>query len=50
MFQNSLTPSQRARIPNLEVGDNILCISGERNLEFHVDITDEEKRLFTGGI
>lgn len=50
VFQNSLTPSQRARIPNLEVGDNILCISGERNLEFHVDITDEEKRLFTGGI
>lgn len=50
VFQNSLTSSQRARIPNLEVGDNILCISGERNLEFHVDISDEEKRLFTGGI
>lgn len=50
VFQNELTQSQIARIPTLEMGDNILCISGEQNLEFHVHLTDEEKQLFTGGI
>lgn len=50
IFENALTESQRNRIPNLEVGNNILCISGERNLEFHVDITEREKSIFTGGI
>ncbi len=49
IFQNSLTLTQIGRIPKLELGDCILCISGDKNYEFHVHITDEEQRLFAGG-
>lgn len=49
VFQNVLTQTQIGKIPRLELGDNILCISGDKNYEFHVHLTDEEQRLFNGG-
>ena len=50
VFENTLTQSQRARIPKLEVGETILCISSDRNLEFKVILTKEEDRIFQGGV
>ena len=49
VFHHVLTQTQIKKIPKLELGDNILCISGDKNYEFHVHLTDEEKLLFTGG-
>lgn len=49
LFGNSLTESQRNKIPVLEQGNCILLIAGERNIEFKVFLTEEENRLFTGG-
>lgn len=49
VFQNTLTSTQITKIPKLELGDCILCISGDKNYEFHVHVTNEEQRLFTGG-
>lgn len=49
VFQDSLTQSQLARIPLLEIGQTILCISSESNIEFNVHLTKEEERLFDGG-
>lgn len=50
VFQDSLTQSQLARIPLLEIGQTILCISSESNIEFNVHLTKEEERLFDGGV
>ena len=50
VFQNEMTGSQINMIPKLEMGDCILCISGEKNIQFHVYLSKEEERLFTGGI
>lgn len=50
VFENTLTQSQRNKIPKLEVGDNILCIASDRNLEFKVHLTKEENKLFYGGV
>lgn len=50
VFQNVLTKAQREKIPYLEQGDNILCIAGTKNLEFHVAMSKEEDKLFTGGL
>lgn len=49
VFKNSLTERQINKIPRLELGDCILHISGDKNYEFHVHVTDEEQRLFAGG-
>lgn len=50
VFENTLTTSQRNKIPKLEVGENILSISSDRNLEFKVHLTKEEEWLFRGGV
>lgn len=50
VFENTLTGSQRNKIPKLEVGETILCISSDKNLEFKVWMTKEEEKLFQGGI
>ncbi len=49
VFKNSLTERQINKIPRLELGNCILHISGDKNYEFHVHVTDEEQRLFAGG-
>ncbi len=50
VFENTLTFSQRNKIPKLEVGETILCISSDKNLEFKVYLTKDDERLFQGGI
>lgn len=50
VFENTLTQSQRNKIPKLEIGENILCIASDRNLEFKVYLTKEEDRIFEGGV
>ena len=49
IFDSVLTPSQINRIPQLEMGNCIMSISSDVNLEFSVYITDEENYLFDGG-
>lgn len=48
-FSGSLTKSELDRIPKLEQGQFILCMSGDMNLEFHVYADEEELNLFRGG-
>ena len=50
IFESTLTQSQRNKIPKLEQGETILCISTDRNLEFKVHLTKEEDKLFMGGV
>lgn len=50
VFESTLTQSQRNKIPKLEIGENILCIASDRNLEFKVHLTKEEDRIFEGGV
>lgn len=50
IFNNVLTETQRNRIPKLEQGETILCISSDRNLEFKVALSKEENRIFSGGV
>lgn len=49
VFNNALTYAQRTRIPQLQRGETILCISGEQNIEFKVYLSKEDERLFEGG-
>lgn len=49
VFNSELTPDQLQRIPYLEMGQCLLCISGEQNLEFKVHLSAQEKKLFAGG-
>lgn len=50
VFENVFTQNQILRIPKLEVGENILSIASDRNLEFKVHLTKEEERIFQGGV
>ena len=50
VFENTLTQSQRNKIPKLEIGENILCIASDRNLEFKVHLTTDEHRILEGGV
>ena len=47
---SSINDSELEDIPKLERGECILNISGDRNIKFKVEITEEEQRLFTGGV
>lgn len=49
-FNNSLTYAQRERIPRLARGETILCISGDRNIQFKVYLSKRDERLFEGGV
>lgn len=49
IFNNALTYAQRNRIPQLQRGETILCISGEQNIEFKVYLSKEDERIFEGG-
>ncbi len=49
IFAGVLTESQKGWIPKLEIGETILCIASDENLEFKVHLTKEEERLFAGG-
>lgn len=49
IFRNQLTQDEITKIPNFGQGENILVISGERNIDFKVYLTEEENRRFQGG-
>lgn len=49
-FKGVLTDIQIARIPELDVGENILAISSDRNIEFKVHLSEKEEQIFRGGI
>ena len=49
VFNNALTYAQRMHIPRLQRGQAILCISGDRNIEFKVYLSKSDERLFEGG-
>ena len=50
VFNNVLTYSQKEKIPRLQRGEVILCISGDQNIEFKVYLSEADKRLFKGGV
>lgn len=50
IFNGELASKQINRIPTLQTGENILCISSDRTLEFKVYLTKEEERIFQGGV
>lgn len=49
VFNHALTYAQRERIPRLQKGETILCISGDRNIEFKVYLSKTDEKLFKGG-
>ncbi len=49
VFGSVLTQSQKDRINKLEMGEAILCIEGDTNIELKVELTPEEEVLFRGG-
>ena len=50
IFDGELTPSQIARISKLDVGENILAIASDRNIEFKVHLPADEEAIFQGGM
>ena len=50
VFDGVLTITQINNIPKLEVGQCILSISGDQNIEFKVHLTKEEEKIFQGGL
>ncbi len=50
IFDGVFTPSQIARIPRLDVGETILSIASDRNIEFKVYLPAEEEAVFQGGM
>lgn len=50
IFDGELTGTQIEKIPKLEIGQCILLISGDKNIEFKVHLTKDEDMLFSGGL
>lgn len=50
IFANALSPWQRDKIPLLSRGETILSIAGDRNIYFKVWLSEEDEKLFKGGI
>lgn len=48
-FDSTLKESELDQIPLLELGEVILCIAGKGNISMKIDLSPEEKRVFTGG-
>lgn len=49
VFKHQLTASEIEVIPKLSKGECVLAISSDKNIQFKIEITDQEKDLFTGG-
>jgi hypothetical protein len=49
VFAGQFSEHEIAQIPVLEKGQTILAISGDQNLTFKVEVSDEELALFAGG-
>lgn len=50
VFGGQVTESEINDIPHLVQGEAILSIQGDRNIRFHVFVTDEELARFKGGV
>ena len=48
-FGSTLSDNEYKRIPQLEQGNFILSIQGDRNIEFKVYASEDELNLFRGG-
>ncbi|CUQ30244.1 VirB4 family type IV secretion system protein [Clostridium baratii] len=49
IFSGQLSDSEIESIPYLGIGDCILTINGGKNINFHIETTKEELKLFKGG-
>lgn len=49
LFGDTITESEYQLLPQFEKGDCLLSISGDQNLIFHVEVTQDELDLFKGG-
>lgn len=50
IFGDQLSDSEIDSIPTLEEGQCILSISGMKNISMQIEITEEENKLFKGGL
>ena len=50
LFYRILTESQIRKIPQLEMGDAIVNLSSAQTMEVHIQVTEEEKAIFKGGV
>lgn len=50
IFNGILTESQISKIPQLEMGDAIVNLSSAQTMEVHIQVTEEEKAIFKGGV
>lgn len=48
-YKDSLKESELKQIPNLKLGQAILSIKGKGNLHVTIDLSKEEKKIFSGG-
>lgn len=50
IFSGVLTPFLVSRIPKLDIGECILCIASDQNIEFKVYLPKTEEAVFQGGM
>lgn len=50
VFGGQITESEMKSIPSLNKGETILAIKGDRNIRFHVYVTEDELQKFKGGV
>lgn len=50
IFEGEISDSEVRQVPQLQQGDCLLSISGVRNIILHIEASDEELRLFKGGL
>ncbi|WP_137665465.1 ATP-binding protein [Enterococcus hulanensis] len=48
-YKETLKDSELRQIPSLKIGQAILSIKGKGNLQVKIDLSKEEKKIFTGG-
>lgn len=49
IFSGIFTASQVSNVHQLEQGEALLSVGGEESIKFHVDCSDDELRIFSGG-
>ena len=50
VFNGNLSESEINIIPKLELGQCILSIDGQTNISMQVQLSEEEKMIFKGGV
>lgn len=49
IFRNSITQTEIDNIPKFQQGECLLAISGDKTIQFHIDINQRQNQLFKGG-